>query len=761
MSYWGFEPIFDSYLAVAGLAAILLLVLLAPTTFQAVSPRRRLVLLGLRLLVTLLVVLAMLRPTAITSDAERQSAVFIVMADVTRSMDLPNSSDEGGTRWEAQVALLRRAAPLLKQLDENLEVRLYGFGDQLSPLVWDGGQIQMPAKPEGAVTDIGVSLDEALRREVGQRLAGVLLLSDGMQTAYQPKVELHRVARDIARLDCPLYAVAFGPSGSASQFADVAVENLPEQYSVFIKNELTVEAVLRVRGYVNRPIPATMEITDPNGQVTTIGPVTVSVREDGESAPIRLRFTPKIPGPHSLTVRVESQPRERVTENNELTAFLNVRDGGLKVAYLIGGVLSSPPGEQIRLRRALAQSPDIELDHRFIYDAEDDRQRWPIDIRSILDDPYDVILIENLDSTALGKANIDALAELVGRGRGLMMIGGYHSFGPGGYRPTKLADVLPIEMPRFVRQELGLGKPIQTELHLPGPLQMLPTRPHPITRLAIGEEDNQALWRKLPPLLGANRFDKLKPRSLVLASSAANDPLLVAGEYGSGRVLAFAGDSTRRWTHDYRAEHKRFWRQAILWLAKRDEDDAKDIWIRLPQRRFQTGSKMQFTAGARTGGGDEIPNATGEAWLVDPKGVRVDLPLNRDEDKWRGGFESFDQGGKHTLHFRASVDGKVLGETTADMMVSARDLELSNPAANPEQLARLAAATKDAGGQLVPADQLLSVLQQLIDTPPKMEVEVQKKWQLATTPIGAWFYFLLLVALLGVEWFLRKQWRMV
>ena len=36
--------------------------------------------------------------------------------------------------------------------------------------------------------------------------------------------------------------------------------------------------------------------------------------------------------------------------------------------------------------------------------------------------------------------------DIVREGAGLMMIGGYHSFGPGGYRETPLADVLPVEI---------------------------------------------------------------------------------------------------------------------------------------------------------------------------------------------------------------------------------------------------------------------------------------------------------------------------
>jgi len=742
------------------MVAALLLVLLAPSTFRSIQTKQWRILQGLRVAVILLVALAMLRPTCITTDAQQQSAVLIVMLDYSRSMDLPNSSGDGKTRWEAQSEFFKRAAPLLAKLDKTLDIRVYGFGGQLVEANWDGTQIKLPLAPGEELTDIGTSLHEAVRREVGHRIAGVLLLSDGAQTAFQPQVELHRVGRELSRLDCPLYAFPFGPSGDASEFADVAVENLPEQYTVFVKNKLTVEAMLNVRGYVNRPLPVELIVTNPVGEKSTLGPFMTTASTDGERVPVKIPFTPDTPGAYTLSVRVPPQNRERVTDNNQLTAFLTVRDGGLKVAYLIGGVFSGPPGEQIRLRRALAESPDIELDNRFIYDASDDRSRWPVDLREIIDGKYDIVLMENVDSSALGKKNIDALAAAIDRGQGFMMIGGFYSFAPGGYRLTKFNDVLPIEMPRFVRQELGLHQPIQQDQHLPGPLPMFPMRSHPITRLATNEEDNQALWRKLPPLLGANRFTAIKPRALVLAESPRGEPLLVAGEYGQGRVLAFAGDSTRRWTHDYSGEHKRFWRQAVLWLAHRDAVEKSDVWIRLPQRRFDAGSRVVFTAGAKTGSGDAIADAEATAWLIGPAGQRTPIELVKDGDKWRGSLDNVPYTGRCSIVYSASQNGQKLGEAQADFLLTSRDIELGNPAADPDQLARLAAATQDAGGRIASAEQGESILQEMIDNPPDLKIAIQKKWQLGAGSISAWLLFLMFASLLSVEWFLRKRWRL-
>jgi hypothetical protein len=341
------------------------------------------------------------------------------------------------------------------------------------------------------------------------------------------------------------------------------------------------------------------------------------------------------------------------------------------------------------------------------------------------------------------------------------MLGGYHSFGPGGYRATPLSEVLPIEMGRFERQDFD--GPIREDLHIKGPLQMLPVGTHPITRLAPGGE-SERIWASLPPLDGANKLFKVKegPGNRVIAESADGAPLLVVGEYGRGRVLAFAGDSTFRWPLAGReSEHKRFWRQAVLWLARRDDLHQGEVWLKLPRRRFQPGDRVALTAGARTAAGDVIPNAELSAEIVYSDGKRGPLRLTRDDDQWGGSIQRVEAAGDYSIEVKAVLEDKLLGAARADFQVVDQDVELSNPAADPDQLARLAAQTREAGGKLLAPEQLPDLLREIRRRPPELEIEIQTRWQLADTAIDAWLFFLCVVALLSAEWGLRKKWGLV
>ncbi len=430
MSYWYFQPIAGSYAAVAVIGAGLCLLLWIQPRFRRLSLGRRWTLVLLRLLVIALVVLTMLRPAHVSTSSQPQTAVLVVLFDQSRSMQLPHAAGQQ-SRWEVQQQTLRRAAPLLRDLPARMELKVYAFDRQIEPVELTADGLQQPLQPQGEQTDIGSSLHESLQRELGKRLAAVVLLSDGVQTAFEPAVEIQEAGRELARLGYPLYAVPFGPVGAAVQSRDVAVENLQDQYTVFVKNELPVQAAVRVSGYVNTPIPVELEVVQPDGKTEVIGPVRVTAREDNQQLPVELTYVPPQPGRYKLTLRAAEQSGELVTKNNRLSAYLRVLEGGLKILYLEGALRP----EQRFLRQSLDASPDMDVD--FVWIDSRFRDRWPVNLADRLGDPaYDAFLLGDLDATALGEANLKLLAEAVQRGKGLALLGGFHSFGAGNYRAT-------------------------------------------------------------------------------------------------------------------------------------------------------------------------------------------------------------------------------------------------------------------------------------------------------------------------------------
>jgi len=266
------------------------------------------------------------------------------------------------------------------------------------------------------------------------------------------------------------------------------------------------------------------------------------------------------------------------------------------------------------------------------------------------------------------------------------------------------------------------------------------------------QQGNRALWEKLPPLAGANRFRGVKPGATVLAQGTEGEDLLVASTYGGGRVIAFGGDSTWKWQmHGHGDAHQRFWRQLVLWLAHQDQSTEGNVWIKLEERRYAPGSRVEFTAGADSPEGDPVTDARYEAKITLPNGETRGLKLSRLGDIASGTFTEAVEPGDYSIEITAAREGESLGSARARFLVYQRDLELDNPAADPALLASLSSMT---GGETLAPEQLPGWLEELKQRSQDLQIETQTSQTLWDT----WPFFLLFAGLLIVEWWLRKRW---
>jgi len=753
---WQLQPIFGSYLLVAALAACMLLLLLISPTFGQLSKPRKRWLVILRSAIALLLAVGMLRPALVKIDRQTQQALVLVLFDASRSMDY-RDGEGGKTRWDEQQALLRKVIPNLEGMGKDFEVELVAFSDGIEPQPKTNDKLSITAQPTGAETDIGQAINEALQRHLGKRLAGVILISDGAQRAIVAETPPQQAAKQLDRRATPLYTVAIGRSRDQSQSRDVSVENLQDEYSVFVKNEFALRVGIKIQGYVNKPIPVSLIVEDEQGNRETVGTQELIASQGSQIVMADFGYRAEAAGQYRLYVEAERQEGELI-ENNSATAFLKVRDGGLRVLLLSSSLLQQEPKF---IRRSLDESQEIELDYQLVNVLS--RSKWPIDIESqVALSDYDVFIVGDLDVSALTQDNWATMAQLVESGRGFMMYGGFHSFGPGGYASTPVGELLPLELQRIER-EPDPTKATRPDRHLAGEITVVPTTTSSITHLAPKDANVEA-WTSLKPMRGANKFDRLKDQAVVIAQTEDGQPLLLQSSYVDGRILASAFDSTYRWwQYGQQDAHKRYWRQAVLWLARRDKQAANSVFIDLPQRRFMAGSKVVFTTGLTDEVGDPVLDAKLKATLTQPGGQSLDVSLATTEAGFQGTIpkSQTDDAGIYRIQVQ-SLDGQnIVASTYSDIVMVKEDFELSDPAANPGLLDMLAKITSRVGGKAIAPEQLLDLIDDIKANPPKNEIEMQSKWQLGDTWWDAWGAFGLLVALLSVEWFLRKKWGLV
>ncbi|HEY6565074.1 MAG TPA: hypothetical protein VIY86_11290, partial [Pirellulaceae bacterium] len=513
-----------------------------------------------------------------------------------------------------------------------------------------------------------------------------------------------------------------------------------------------------------------LNVVHPDGHTQRLGIEPVRVTEESEIVDARFSFTPPTPGEYRLILRAVPQEDEQISDNNELGAFLTVLDGGLRVLYLEGN-----PGwqEQKFIRRSIDGSPDLDLDFAWV-DIRG-RSQWPLDLQSVFArQRYDVMILGDVHGDALGKEQARWLSDRIDQGLGLMLLGGWHVYGAGGYAGLAgLADAIPVRMSAFERRDATSPPDAKQRTYLE--LQAHPTRPHFITDLSgVGDAD----WTLLPTLRGACRIRGTSTGQVLLEGLERGVPrgdgpipLLIAADYGRGRVLASAMDSTFRWyRHGFEDVHRRFWRQSILWLARKDSAKSGSVWLELAERRFPSGASVGFEAGARDEHGQpkaDVELTATATWEGSGKsgdtvdgteakpGPAVPVSLNRTEPNWVGATEVLRRPGIYRIDLRGTLDGKEYGIASARWIVTQQDLELTDPVANPRELALLASATEAAGGRAIAAEQLPALFQEIGARRAQHRITHEERWQLGDTLLDSWLFFLTLVSLLSTEWYLR------
>jgi len=724
-----------------------------PQRVRHLTRRMRRLLLGLRGASVVMLALALLRPAVELRNTDRNAAVMYVVTDASRSMSTPDGPG-GTTRRQALLKTLEESAPQFATLREEIEIRRFDFDEELRA-------IENPeAQAEGTQTAIGKALEELLRESQNSRVAGVIFGSDFAQRALpgndaDPRAQARRLGdRQIA-----VHTLLFGASGPSSSGVDLAVEDLQVDPLAFEKKTVPVAARVRAVGAAGRTLTVRLLVEDragkspgvvgemkfPPGARNARPTMQITPTRDSEVIPVELSYVPDRPGEFKIALEVVPLEGELKQPNNRKETILTVQKGGIKVAYF----------DRLRTEqkwvRNLGSAEKIQLDFQLV-NAGRFRNLTQIEPDWFARGKYDVYFLGDVPADVLGDDLLKKLAERVSEGAGLLMTGGYHTFGPGGYADTPLAAILPVEMSRA---EFSPSGEIAPDLHFLEPLQMLPTDRglgHYIMRIDP-EGRNRERWTSLAPLQGANRLRPKVGLVEILAQTPAGDPLLMAQEYGRARVIAFAGDTTHQWAMaGQRESFQRFWRQMILWLAHKEADTDKSVWVQAEPRNLAPGQPIELLCGARDETGQPLTDVDIQLEITDPSGKTETHAAVKSGSQSLLNFRGTQAAGDYWVRARARRAGVPFGfDDWTRFIVDARDLELDNPASDPALADEIAALT---GGSSMPPEELGSFLSRIIEAGiPNVEVTHVRRHTLWDN----WPFLLVFVGLMTIEWFFRKR----
>jgi hypothetical protein len=207
---------------------------------------------ALRYVVLALVVVFLLRPSAVVRQVLREEGQLLVLVDSSASMGI---ADEPGGRSRAQslARAFADAADRYHQLRSLYQVKQFEFAETVRPVE------ELTFSADGGRTALGDALSQLLRGQLPSRLAGVLLATDGASNSGPPPED---VAQAYRKLHLPLYVIACGEERAGLGSRDVAVDHLDAPKAIFVRNVASIGASVSLHGVAQEPVAVRLAVDD-------------------------------------------------------------------------------------------------------------------------------------------------------------------------------------------------------------------------------------------------------------------------------------------------------------------------------------------------------------------------------------------------------------------------------------------------------------------------------------------------------------------
>lgn len=641
-------------------------------------------------------VVAIARPVWVEPSGREVPGRLVVLVDGSGSMAV---EEEGRPRYAAVEGWLR-------SLRSQPGVEVLHFGDTLA-----AGE---PVAYQRSQTDLGAALSQLSDRYAGERLAGVVVISDGIDRGGLRAMWRSGEDPEPPSVPGPLTVAAVGTPGAIRDLSVVSVDSGGYAY---LRTPVEIRARIAGPGFEGRSVTARLLKDGARVQERA-----VELDEEGQ-AEVAFEITPTEAGRSAWSVQVPSYEGDAVPGNNELPFVLRVVRDRIRVLQVAG----APSWDVKFLRRFLKGDPSVDLVSFFILRTREDAEsrRWSDQELSLIQFPYrdlftteietfDLVIFQNFDYTEFfHPAEVDQLLENVRAhvmegGHGFVMVGGDRSFDLARYGQTPLREVLPVALaPEPTAPSEEAFRPALTEAG----------GRHPVTRLVADPVDNQAWWARLHPLDGVHRGVGRRSGATVLLEHPEVDgidgmpaPVVAVREAGRGRAMALTVDTTWRWSLSEAAAGRgnqaylRFWKQAMRWLVK--DATAERVTVEPERENVALGEPARLVIRAR------------DAGFLPVEGADVEVEVRRGVEQQPAAGRTNADGelvvevpsevrGAHRVRAVVRRGQEVLGEAETVYAVSSRDPELEEVTPDPAFLKWLA---ERSGGRFYPPGQQGEVL---------------------------------------------------
>jgi len=757
--------------------AVILLTLFLYFRRQGLPPWVRAVTALCRLLAMALVVALLFEPAATIKQTRSEKRQLPVLVDVSESMSvqdqrkrsedigeaaaalgiLPRSLDADELKHSAMSLagkqrqtiaaasrldlatnlLAQAAAPVFEELGADLDLRYYAFGEGLKRL---GGERPLAGlRADAAGSSIAGALEQVATSGRGAPLAGIVLLSDGLDTSSR---RAETTVRELGTRGIPVFTVPIGIADPD----DVSIRNVVVQDVAFTGDKVPVRVQLQSKGYEKREVELTVKL---NGRGVARRKVSLAGGLQFEEIFFNVDVAEK--GAARIEVEVAPFADEATAANNRVARSVRVVNERINVLCIEGSarwefrylraMLKRDPRINATFIATRAQAELAQTSSEYLADFPEEREEAF---------SYDLVILGDVNASFFSIEAFQRLEELVReRGGSLLMLCGSR-YAPSSYAGTPVERMLPVAFDPDAAWE-DIDDSVYPVLTPEGRSSLVMT-------LEADREDNDLVWSRVAPLDRIPPLLAPRPGATVLAelsdtrSRVDRYPLVAWQRYGTGKCMMMATD--RLWLLRFKTGdkyHWRVWSQCVQFLTlSRLMGEHKQIRLETDRASYPVGSQVMLYAHLLDADYEPVAQPGFDVQLspLDVDGAapqRVTLRPDASNPGLYEGYFSPPRPGGYRLEANENDQER---SNSTEFHVSDPKRELANTDVQIDRLRRIAELS---GGECLGVLQLDELGSRLDRTAHTSTVRVDRPiWN------NAWVA-LLLVGLLGTEWILRRR----
>ncbi|MDY0342461.1 MAG: hypothetical protein RBR28_02745 [Lentimicrobium sp.] len=596
---------------------------------------------------------------------------------------------------EQRKQLEQVVADLTRALSNDYHVSLYGLGQRIS------------ADPElnfnEGASDIGAFFTDMQSRYYNRNVGAMVLLSDGIYNVGIDPVYPARTA------GFPVYSMKFGDT---TVYCDLSIASVKHNQVAYKGNRFPIEAMVQAREAAGKSALITIKAGE-----TEILSKSLDFVSNNQVIAVPAFAEASETGMLKLTVKIQVIEGETNTRNNERVVFVEVKEKRQKIALLA----NAPHPDLAAIERAVGQSNNFELE-QFVSTGF-----------NLNPAEYSLFVFHNLPSTTYSLEKLDNEIERLNK--------------PCLYILGSQTDIQRFNGLRTGLSLINYSK--QLNEAIPTVNEQFPL--FTVSRQMINFLD------QVPPLVAPFAQYKQSTASFTLAYQKIGNlktdmPLLMFGQTAQRRIGVIAGEGIWKWRiFDYSLNnnHQAFddlFGKIIQYLSV--ENDAGRLQVSW-RNYYAENQPVEFSAIVYNESFEMITDPELQMVITDEAGKTYDYTFLTSGSGYQLNAGNLPPG---SYRFTTTANtGSTTLQRQGSFSITALKLEEMNTVANHQLLNKLADETGGGAYFGNQAEVLIRDLKNRNDIKPVIYSRKQY-----TDLINFYPALILLILLLGAEWFLRK-----